>query len=186
MCRPCGVASTCTTLSRSPISSAPTLDEAKKFFPSSFPCSPSSVFLCAREAVTPLLCASRRFWHWVPSPKGRHAAPHEPPEQLALATEHSPSSSSQIGLASAQHLRPPEASAAPSTAPCVIMFNGRRAPHHGQAYSVHLRPRWCILGLPPHRAHLTGISNHVGSRLMDPAPETSSVRPPATVEELLW
>jgi hypothetical protein len=120
------------------------------------------------------------------------SATHRPPCQSccalrrALATEHSPSSSSQIRLVSAQHSRPPEAGAAPSTAPYVIMLNGRRAPHRGQAYSVHLRPRRCILGLPPHRAHLAGISNHVGSCLMDPAPVTSSARPPTVVGTPLW
>jgi hypothetical protein len=35
------------------------LDEAKKLFPSSFPCSPSSASLSAREAVTTLCCVCR-------------------------------------------------------------------------------------------------------------------------------
>jgi hypothetical protein len=63
---------------------------------------------------------------------------------------------------------------APSTAPRAVLLNGRRAPHHGQAYSIHLRPRRCILGLPPHRAHLVGISNRADSCLMEPSPVTSS------------
>jgi hypothetical protein len=68
--------------------------------------------------------------------------------------------------------------AATDAAPCAILLNGRRAPHRGQTYSVHLRPCRCILGLPPHFAHLAGISNRADSRLMEPSPVTSSTDHP--------
>jgi hypothetical protein len=68
--------------------------------------------------------------------------------------------------------------AAPSTAQRAVLLNGRWAPHSGHAYSVHLRPRRCILGLPPHRAHLTGISDRADNRLMEPSSVTSSADHP--------
>jgi hypothetical protein len=55
------------------------LDDAKKLFPSSFPCSPSSASLCAHEAVNTVCCARRtasstgcrRQWATTPRLKSR-------------------------------------------------------------------------------------------------------------------
>jgi hypothetical protein len=55
------------------------------------------------------------------------------------------------------------------------------APHRGQAAPVHLRPCRCILGLPPHRAHLADISNRANRRLMDPSAAPPSGRSCAAV-----
>jgi hypothetical protein len=50
-----------------------------------------------------------------------------------------------------------EPMSSPSAFVSTSPWTGRSGPHR------------CILGLPPHHTHLTGISNRVNSRLMDPS-----------------
>jgi hypothetical protein len=88
------------------------------------------------------------------------------------------------------------APSSPTSTPRVVTWHraaGRQAtpwsepmPSPSTSVSTSLRadcsgPHRCSLGLPPHRAHLTGISNCMNNRLMDPSPVPPSGRSCATV-----
>jgi hypothetical protein len=125
------------------------LDEAKKLFSSSFPCSPSSTSLCAREAVTTLCCAGRAA-SGTGCRRRRAATPRlmsrrsswpcatEPPPRVVPKVNRAPSSSTFEAASSVPATTGHKISSAPHRRASPDRWTPRRRRHP--------RPHFCPIG----------------------------------------